>query len=45
VYYYRALSYYFKGDLSSSRALFEDFIKKFPNSEYADDAEYFLKRL
>ncbi|ACM23828.1 MULTISPECIES: tetratricopeptide repeat protein [Thermotoga] len=45
VYYYRALSYYFKGDLSTARRLFEDFIEKFPDSEYTDDAEYFLKRI
>ncbi|KAF2959083.1 MULTISPECIES: tetratricopeptide repeat protein [unclassified Thermotoga] len=45
VYYYRALSYYYKGDTSTARSLFEEFIKLFPDSEYADDAEYFLKRL
>ncbi|HAA83052.1 MAG TPA: hypothetical protein DCE06_07125, partial [Thermotoga naphthophila] len=45
VYYYRALCYYYKGDTSTARSLFEEFIKFFPDSEYADDAEYFLKRL
>ncbi|PLV59727.1 tol-pal system YbgF family protein [Thermotoga sp. KOL6] len=45
VYYYRALCYYFKGDLSKARSLFERFVEEFPNSEYTDDAEYFLRKI
>jgi len=44
-YYYRALSYYFKGDKDNAKKLFNDFITRFPESDYADDAEYFIKRI
>lgn len=44
-YYYRALSYYFKGDKDNAKKLFKDFITRFPESDYSDDAEYFIKRI
>jgi len=44
-YYYRALSYYFKGDKANAKKLFSDFITRFPESDYADDAEYFIRRI
>ena len=44
-YYYMALSYYLMGDYKSAKKFFEDFIKKFPKSEYVDDVERFLKKI
>ena len=43
--YYRALSYYMMGDLWQAKKLFEEFIIRFPRSQYADDAQYFLDRI
>ncbi len=44
-YYYRALSHYYKGDKDRARELFNEFIEKFPTSEYVKHAKYFLARL
>ncbi|MGB9901307.1 MAG: tetratricopeptide repeat protein [Pseudothermotoga sp.] len=44
-FYYMALSAHEMGDLATSKELFEEFVKEYPDSEYAPHAKYFLTKM